>query len=93
MPSSVLAAAPAGDYADYYKRIKEMAKDRGMKEPDVQVLLKDRAKGEQEHKQVSAAKAFRNSFRAFRSEFHILNECSGIYLLLNFWILRLLIYI
>jgi len=32
----------AGDYADYYNRIKEMAKDKGMKEEEMFVLLKDR---------------------------------------------------
>ena len=35
-------AAQSNDYADYYKRIKEMAKDKGMKEEDVLPLLKDR---------------------------------------------------
>lgn len=36
------AGGPAGDYADYYKRIREMAKDKGMKEDDVLQLLKER---------------------------------------------------
>ena len=38
----VAAGGPAGDYADYYKRIREMAKDKGMKEDDVLKLLKER---------------------------------------------------
>lgn len=33
---------PSGDYADYYNRIKEMARDKGMKEDDMFLLLKDR---------------------------------------------------
>lgn len=31
-----------GDYADYYQRIKQMAKDKGMQEGEVTKLLKDR---------------------------------------------------
>lgn len=37
-----MAGGPSGDYADYYKRIKIMAKDKGMKDPEMQALLKDR---------------------------------------------------
>lgn len=56
-----MAGGPTGDYADYYKRIKEMSKDKGTKEPEMQQLLKDRARGELEYKQVSEAQTFRNS--------------------------------
>lgn len=35
-------AAQSNDYADYYQRMKEMAKDKGMKEEDLLPLLKDR---------------------------------------------------
>lgn len=42
-PAPAMAdTAPTGDYADYYKRIREMAKDKGMKEEDVLLLLKQR---------------------------------------------------
>ena len=43
----------AGDYADYYKRIREMAKDKGTKEEDVLFLLRERQKGEAAYKNVS----------------------------------------
>lgn len=51
-PVTAPAAAP-GDYADYYARIKEMAKDKRMKEEDVLPLLKDRQKGENAYQNVS----------------------------------------
>lgn len=40
--SSINTLTGSGDYADYYKRIREMAKDKGMKEDDVLRLLKER---------------------------------------------------
>ena len=39
-------SASDGDYAGYYKRIRAMAKDKGMKEDNVVMLLKDKIKGE-----------------------------------------------
>ena len=52
--STVPEPAPAeGDYADYYQRVKMMAKDKGMKDEDMQKLLKDRLKGEEAYKKVS----------------------------------------
>lgn len=35
-----------GDYSDFYRRMKEMAADKGLSEKDLQELLKDRARGE-----------------------------------------------
>lgn len=46
----------AGDYADYYKRIREMAKDKGTKEEDVLFLLRERQKGEQAYRNWKQAK-------------------------------------
>lgn len=51
-----MAGGPSGDYADYYKRIKEMSKDKGTKEPEMQLLLKDRARGELDYKQWKLSK-------------------------------------
>jgi len=65
-----MVGGPAGDYADYYKRIKLMAKDKGMKEPDMQVLLKDRQKGELEYKQVSEPKSPKIHLKT-KSVFHL----------------------
>ena len=68
-----------GDYADYYKRIREMAKDKGMKEDDVLLLLKQRQKGENAYKAVS------NDFKTYIArmnlfyELVVLSEFHGIY--------------
>lgn len=52
--STVPEPAPAqGDYADYYQRVKMMAKDKGMSDEEMQKLLKDRQKGEEAYKKVS----------------------------------------
>jgi len=49
-------AATEGDYADYYKRIRTMAKDKGMKEDSIMLLLKDRSKGESAYRTWELAK-------------------------------------
>jgi len=46
--------ASEGDYADYYKRIRAMAKDKAMKDENVVLLLKDRSKGESAYRTVSS---------------------------------------
>lgn len=42
-----------GSYSDYYKRMKEMADDKKLKEKDFRELLNNRTKGETDYKIVS----------------------------------------
>lgn len=63
-------AATEGDYADYYKRIRTMAKDKGMKEDSIMLLLKDRSKGESAYRTVSSQKIFKKSWFYIEIEFY-----------------------